>query len=76
MRDTAYGPYFLMYEYVVRGGSFGIFGDREEGRRRVRGDLREEVDSELWGDAKGEANSTGRILVAGGLAGIVGWGIT
>jgi len=43
---------------------------------KIRGDLREEVDSELWGDEESLPTSTSRILVAGGLAGIVGWGIT
>ncbi|GAA6017107.1 hypothetical protein JCM11491_003261 [Sporobolomyces phaffii] len=75
LRDTGYGPYFLMYEYVVRGGSFGLLDDNGA-PRKIRGDLREEVDSELWGDATSLPTSTARILVAGGLAGIVGWGIT
>ncbi|GAA5943551.1 uncharacterized protein JCM15063_006452 [Sporobolomyces koalae] len=74
LRDTAYGPYFLTYEYIVRGGSFNLWP--EGGRRRIRGDLKEEVDSELWGDATTLPESSGRILIAGGLAGIVGWGIT
>ncbi|GAA5880210.1 hypothetical protein JCM16303_001253 [Sporobolomyces ruberrimus] len=74
LRDTGYGPYFLMYEYIVRGGSFGLL--ESGGNRKIRGDLREEVDSELWGDENTLPTSTARILVAGGLAGIVGWGIT
>ncbi|GAA5990783.1 hypothetical protein JCM10908_000013 [Rhodotorula pacifica] len=79
LRDVGYGPYFLVYEYVVRGGNFGWGGSGREERRRVKGDLREEVDGELWGDQGGggeEAASTARILMAGGLAGIVGWGCT
>ncbi|GAA5912400.1 uncharacterized protein JCM6883_005656 [Sporobolomyces salmoneus] len=76
LRDTGYGPYFLTYEYISRGGSFGLF-DSSPHRHKIHGDLREEVDSELWGEKDGTApTSTTRILVAGGLAGIVGWGIT
>ena len=77
LRDLGYGPYFFVYEYVVRGG--GVFG-------APRRDLKEEIDDELWGrdrrdeggqaKAEGEGASTTRILLAGGLAGIVGWGCT
>ncbi|GAA6062485.1 hypothetical protein JCM10212_001858 [Sporobolomyces blumeae] len=121
LRDTAYGPYFVVYEYVVRGGNFGLDGfvnsfsssssssrhrrnevDQEEGgesmsrkstttRRRLKGDLRQELDEELWGSSSSTTTTDGgrtkfeegnepvdprRILVAGGLAGIAGWGIT
>ncbi|GAA5994246.1 hypothetical protein JCM5350_001820 [Sporobolomyces pararoseus] len=76
LRDTAYGPYFLMYEYISRGGSFGLFDSPTTRHQKMRGDLREEVDSELWGDSDSSPTSTTRILVAGGMAGIVGWGIT
>ncbi|GAA5844090.1 hypothetical protein JCM3766R1_004519 [Sporobolomyces carnicolor] len=80
MRDTAYGPYFLMYEYVSRGGSFGLLSSPSSSlKSKKKADLREEVDSELWGDPDEEGSiptSSTRILVAGGLAGIVGWGIT
>ena len=75
LRDLGYGPYFFVYEYVVRGG--GVFG-------APRSDLKDEIDQELWGpgqngggQAQGEGGaSTARILLAGGLAGIVGWGCT
>jgi solute carrier family 25 carnitine/acylcarnitine transporter 20/29 len=79
LRDLGYGPYFFVYEYVVRGG--GVFGAPKR-------DLKEEIDEELWGHglrdddeggskAQGEGGaSTARILLAGGLAGIVGWGCT
>lgn len=80
LRDTAYGPYFLMYEYVSRGGSFGLLSSPSSSlKSKKKADLREEVDSELWGDPDEEGSiptSSTRILVAGGLAGIVGWGIT
>ncbi|BGP07558.1 hypothetical protein JCM10049v2_003396 [Rhodotorula toruloides] len=71
LRDLGYGPYFLTYEYVVRGGSFGLE------RRHLKRDLREEVESEVFGERAQEgAASPGRVLLAGGLAGIVGWGCT
>lgn len=77
LRDLGYGPYFFVYEYVVRYGGGGVFG-------APRRDLKEEIDEELWrhglrdegGQTKGEGASTARILLAGGLAGIVGWGCT
>ncbi|GAA5973159.1 hypothetical protein JCM21900_003680 [Sporobolomyces salmonicolor] len=76
LRDVAYGPYFLVYEYIVRGGNFGRVGGKgggEEGRRHVKPDLAEEVENELFGPDKA---SPGRVLLAGGAAGIVGWGCT
>jgi solute carrier family 25 carnitine/acylcarnitine transporter 20/29 len=76
LRDTAYGPYFLVYEYVARGGDFGT-GLGSGSRRHVKADLAAEVESELFGTADGQAGaSTMRVLVAGGLAGIAGWGAT
>ncbi|GAA5846044.1 hypothetical protein JCM11251_005395 [Rhodosporidiobolus azoricus] len=77
LRDTAYGPYFLVYEYVARGGSFGVLGEEaERERRHFKADLVDEVESELFGWEREEAASAGRVLVAGGLAGIAGWGAT
>ncbi|GAA5905744.1 hypothetical protein JCM6882_000448 [Rhodosporidiobolus microsporus] len=91
LRDTAYGPYFLVYEYVVRGGDFGLSslswfgggggGEGERRRRHVKADLVDEVESELFGsvDAEGkreEGAGAVRVLIAGGLAGIAGWGAT
>ncbi|GAA5866839.1 hypothetical protein JCM8547_003580 [Rhodosporidiobolus lusitaniae] len=82
LRDTAYGPYFLVYEYVVRSGGTvdgGGLGKEKgaEGERHVKADLAEEVESELFGSPEGQpAASVMRVLVAGGLAGIAGWGAT
>lgn len=101
LRDVGYGPYFLVYEYVVRGGNFGLFSTSSSPSARTPrshacADLREEIDAELWGassstttmerdDGRGGDSSsatgaggasTARILMAGGLAGIVGWGCT
>ncbi|BGP24182.1 carnitine acyl carnitine carrier, mitochondrial [Rhodotorula toruloides] len=81
LRDIGYGPYFLTYEYVVRGGSFGLpFSWAEGERRHLKRDLRDELESEVFGvgaeEEEGGAASAGRVLVAGGLAGIVGWGCT
>ncbi|GAA5863471.1 hypothetical protein JCM3774_005305 [Rhodotorula dairenensis] len=105
LRDVGYGPYFLVYEYVVRGGNFGLaslllpssssstLSSPSPSRAgRPRADLKDEIDAELWGlapsssslsgmdDAEAAASqggaSTARILMAGGLAGIVGWGCT
>lgn len=81
LRDIGYGPYFLTYEYVVRGGSFGLFSSREDeerNRRHVKADPKDEIDGEVFGVGEGEVGgaSTVRVLVAGGLAGIVGWGCT
>ncbi|KAK4334120.1 Mitochondrial carrier domain-containing protein [Rhodotorula toruloides] len=78
LRDLGYGPYFLTYEYVVRGGSFGLSWAEGE-KRHLKRDLREEVESEVFGIGEGGeegAASPGRVLLAGGLAGIVGWGCT
>ncbi|BGP31588.1 hypothetical protein JCM10296v2_003360 [Rhodotorula toruloides] len=76
LRDLGYGPYFLTYEYVVRGGSFGLSFEGE--KRHLKRDLREEAESEVFGEGgEGDgAASPGRVLLAGGLAGIVGWGCT
>lgn len=79
LRDLGYGPYFLTYEYVVRGGSFGLpFAWAQGEKRHLKRDLREEVESEVFGSGEeGVAGaSPARVLVAGGLAGIVGWGCT
>ncbi|GAA6042592.1 hypothetical protein JCM8097_003147 [Rhodosporidiobolus ruineniae] len=80
LRDTAYGPYFLLYEYVARGGNFGLpigRGAGREGRERhVKADLAEEAESELFGTKEEPAASAARVLIAGGLAGIAGWGCT
>ncbi|GAA6014063.1 hypothetical protein JCM10207_000224 [Rhodosporidiobolus poonsookiae] len=76
LRDTAYGPYFLVYEYVARGGSFGLLDGRGRGERHVKADLAEEVESELFGSEGQEGAGAVRVLVAGGLAGIAGWGCT
>ncbi|BGP15549.1 hypothetical protein JCM10213v2_003528 [Rhodosporidiobolus nylandii] len=78
LRDTAYGPYFLVYEYVVRGGSFGLpfLRSERDGVRHVKADLAEEVESELFGSQEQEKAPTWRVLLAGGLAGIAGWGVT
>ncbi|GAA6051790.1 hypothetical protein JCM3770_004973 [Rhodotorula araucariae] len=78
LRDTGYGPYFLVYEYVARGGNFGLYrgGAGPGDRRHTKADLVDEVESEVFG-TEGEAGaSAARVLVAGGLAGIVGWGCT
>ncbi|BGP55072.1 hypothetical protein JCM8202v2_002666 [Rhodotorula sphaerocarpa] len=89
LRDVGYGPYFLVYEYVVRGGTLGLFpsvlgsGGGASGRHYKK-DLKEEIDGEVFGIGEGvgedgqkqEGASTARVLVAGGLAGIVGWGCT
>ena len=64
LRDIAYGPYFLTYEAICRGWP----GDMKRGL--FHADLMEEIEAESrdvpWG----------RLLVAGGFAGIVGWGST
>ncbi|GAA5877229.1 hypothetical protein JCM1840_003025 [Sporobolomyces johnsonii] len=76
LRDIAYGPYFLVYEYIVRGGNLGLAGRQgggEERTRQVKPDLAEEVENELFGPDKA---SPARVLLAGGAAGIVGWGCT
>lgn len=62
LRDIGYGPYFLTYEAVSRGWPGAM--------RSGRADLVEEVEAEGL-----ETNWT-RLLVAGGAAGMVGWGIT
>lgn len=61
LRDSAYGPYFLTYEAICRSGS------RD---RSWKADLVEEVEAET------REVGWGRLLVAGGAAGIVGWGST
>ncbi|ORY88136.1 mitochondrial carrier domain-containing protein [Leucosporidium creatinivorum] len=62
LRDLAYGPYFLAYHAVCRWeGASPEHGG--EGRA-------EEVEREAREVGKG------RVLVAGGVAGIVGWGVT
>ncbi|GAA5941756.1 hypothetical protein JCM3775_000095 [Rhodotorula graminis] len=85
LRDTGYGPYFLVYEYFVRGGTLGLFGggDKERERGRAGGpsgggaDLVDEAERVVLGGEDGQvAASATRVLVAGGLAGIVGWGCT
>ncbi|BGP39524.1 hypothetical protein JCM10449v2_003475 [Rhodotorula kratochvilovae] len=79
LRDTGYGPYFLVYEYVARGGNFGLFGGggaRAGERRHTKANLVDEVESEVFGSEGQAAASAARVLVAGGLAGIVGWGCT
>jgi hypothetical protein len=61
-RDIAYGPYFLTYEWICRGG-----------RKEAEGyeiDLVREVERDV------EEVGTVRLLIAGGCAGIVGWGST
>ena len=64
LRDIAYGPYFLTYEAICRGWP----GDMKRGL--FHADLMEEIEAESrdvpWG----------RLLVAGGVAGVVGWGST
>lgn len=64
LRDVAYGPYFLTYEAICRGWP----GDMKRGL--FHADLMEEIEAESrdvpWA----------RLLVAGGFAGIVGWGST
>lgn len=64
LRDCAYGPYFLTYEVVSRGWP------QEGVQGRYRADLVDEIEA--------ESNEVGwaRLLLAGGAAGIVGWGIT
>lgn len=64
IRDTAYGPYFLTYEAICRGWP----GEMKRGL--FRADLVEEVETES------REVGWGRLLVAGGAAGIVGWGST
>ncbi|GAA5980348.1 hypothetical protein JCM11641_001774 [Rhodosporidiobolus odoratus] len=77
LRDTAYGPYFLVYEYVVRGGSLPFLPRTIDGKERhFKADLVDEVESEVFGSEGQEAASPGRVLLAGGLAGIAGWGCT
>ncbi|GAA6008502.1 uncharacterized protein JCM10292_006945 [Rhodotorula paludigena] len=80
LRDFGYGPYFLVYEYVARGGNFGLFSSGaagEEGkRRRVKADLVDEVENEVHGSDGQAGAGAVRVLVAGGLAGIAGWGFT
>lgn len=63
LRDLAYGPYFATYEYVCR---WGI----DEPVHEYERDLRKEEEREVR-----EVGTT-RVLVAGGAAGIVGWGST
>lgn len=62
LRDIGYGPYFLTYEAICRGWP----GEMKSGHA----DLVEEVEAESL-----ETNWT-RLLVAGGAAGIIGWGCT
>ncbi|GAA5838063.1 hypothetical protein JCM9279_004115 [Rhodotorula babjevae] len=82
LRDTGYGPYFLVYEYVVRGGTLGLFGGGARGGagRGPSGggaDLVDEAERFVLGGEDGQvAASATRVLMAGGLAGIVGWGCT
>ncbi|KAM0787336.1 hypothetical protein ACM66B_003425 [Microbotryomycetes sp. NB124-2] len=61
LRDLGFGPYFAVYEAVCR---FDL------GRTGYELDPRREVDKEVREVGKG------RILVAGGFAGIAGWGST
>ena len=61
LRDVAYGPYFLTYEAICRSGTK---------ERSWKADLVEEVEAET------REVGWGRLLVAGGAAGIVGWGST
>ncbi|KAK4046158.1 hypothetical protein OIV83_006299 [Microbotryomycetes sp. JL201] len=61
LRDLGFGPYFAVYEAVCR---FDL------GRTGYDPDPRREVDKEVREVGKG------RILVAGGFAGIAGWGST
>ncbi|GAA5916974.1 hypothetical protein JCM8208_003228 [Rhodotorula glutinis] len=83
LRDTGYGPYFLVYEYFVRCGTLGLFGGGEKARAGGGGasgapaDLVDEAERVVLGGEDGQvAASATRVLVAGGLAGIVGWGCT
>ncbi|KAM0752086.1 carnitine/acyl carnitine carrier [Meredithblackwellia eburnea MCA 4105] len=62
LRDTAYGPYFLTYEVVSRGWPAT--------QGRYHADLHEEIESET------KEVGWARLLLAGGAAGIVGWGST
>ena len=69
MRDLGYGPYFAVYEAVIRSRiGRGSSGYQEGGRGGiVKG---EELESEI------RQVGTNRVLIAGGLAGIAGWGST
>lgn len=64
VRDTGYGPYFLTYELISRG-----FPD-SDGERKYKADLADEIETESrdvpWS----------RLILAGGAAGVVGWGCT
>lgn len=62
LRDLAYGPYFAMYEAVCRWEGAGPERVNEGRAGEVEREVREV--------------GTARVLLAGGAAGIVGWGST
>ncbi|SCV67390.1 BQ2448_5001 [Microbotryum intermedium] len=69
-RDLGYGPYFFIYEAVIRSGIGSGRGGGGGGERM--GD----VERGRVGEEEGREVGTTTVLLAGGMAGIAGWGST